>query len=358
MENRIQLRIREKIRETEQAVTLVLEPAGAPLSYLAGQFITLVFKNLGAKEVRRSYSFSSAPAVDAYPTITVKKVPNGSVSRYLADQAAVGEMLEAIPPAGQFVLPADGVGVRDIFLIGGGSGIVPLYSLLKQTLCTEVQSQVTLIMANSNEASIIFRNALRQYAQSFSDRLQVVYLLSSTHTPLADLQQEEFPIRLRVQRLSNALVEELVQQFLRFDPLAAHFYLCGPKNLMLKAEQMLRYMQFSEAQIHREVFDIAAPYRPPREIYQDSMVHIHWQGQVFTAPVRAGETILEAAARSGLELPYSCQSGICTTCVSRCLSGDVEMFTPAGKITASMSNGVVFTCVGYPLTEEVTIRVG
>ncbi len=358
MENRIRLRIQKKIKETDQAGTLVLEPLDEPLDYRAGQFLTFIFRQLGPAEVRRSYSFSSAPAVDAFPSITVKKVPNGSASRFLVDRAQVGDVLEAIPPAGQFVLPESGGVPRDIFLMGGGSGITPLFSLLKQILYTEPRSRVTLVNANSNEHAIIFREALRAYAQRFSGQVHVVHFLSDSILPIADLRQIETPAEIRVQRISNALVPPLVEKQLHFERSKAQFFLCGPKTLMLKASQMLHYMQFGESQIHQEIFDIIKPYRPPGDVYRDSVAKIRFLGEDFIVPVKAGNTILEAAEKVGLELPYSCRSGICTTCTGRCVSGKVEMFTNAGRITTDMSNGIVLTCVGYPLTEEVQIRIG
>ncbi len=358
MENRIQLRIREKIRETATATTLVLEPIDKAFYYKAGQFITLIFNNLGSKEFRRSYSFSSTPGVDKFPSITVKKIPNGSTTRYLVDQTQVGDVLEAIHPAGQFTLPEKEGAPRDIFLIGGGSGITPLFSILKQVLHFESQSSITLIVANSNENSIVFRQSLHDFAHSFSKQLKIIHFLSNTLAPLKDLRQAEQPAEIRLERLSNALVEELVAAHLQFDRKQAQFFLCGPKNLMLKASQMLHYLQFKEHQIHQETFTIVEPYRPPGELYADSQVQIHYQEKTYDIWVDGGQTILEAAEAVGLELPYSCRSGICTTCAGRCVAGAVEMFTQVGRISTELSNNVVFTCVGYPLTPLVRINIG
>ncbi len=358
MEHRIELRIKEKISETDQAATLVLEPLVPDFHYRAGQFLTLLFDQIGPRPFRRSYSFSTCPEVDALPAITVKKVPNGRASRYLAEQAQPGDLLQAIAPAGQFVLaPAEST-PRNVFLIGGGSGITPLFALLKQVLHTEPRSRVSLVYANSHEDQIIFRTQLRKLAQQFPDHLQVIHLLSQTRGPLPDLRQAEAPARIRTQRLSNALVQTLVEEALHFDRANAQFFVCGPKNLMLKAITMLHYMQFKSAQIHQEIFTIVEPYRPPAERYPNSRVRLHYRGQDFEIPVQKGDTILEAAEKTGLTLPFSCRSGICTTCAATCHSGNVEMFVPHGQIDVSQSNGLVFTCVGYPLTPAVEISIG
>lgn len=358
MENRIKLRIREKIKETERVATLVLEPLSNEFNYYPGQFLTFIFKDSNAKEFRRSYSFSSTPGVDNFPMVTVKKMPNGSASRYLVDQVQVGEILETIPAAGQFLLPQSTGKARDIFLFSGGSGITPLFSILKQVLHFEPESRATLVLANSNEQTIIFRRQIHQLAKEFPNQLKVIHFLSDTKMPFSELRELEAPVEIRIQRISNALVAQLVEQNLNFDRQHAQFFLCGPKTMMLKASQMLHYMQFEASQIHQEIFGIIEPYRPPRDVYKDSQVKIQFFGQNFLVPLKAGDTILEAAEKVGLELPYSCRSGICTTCTGRCTSGKVEMFTNAGQIDTDMSNGVVFTCVGYPLTEHVSIEIG
>lgn len=131
MNNRIKLRVTDKIYETDSAVTLKFEPIGKKLEYKAGQFLTFLFNDLEIEPFRRSYSFCSAPEADDFIAVTVKRLPNGVASRYLTQHVRVGDELEALLPAGQFTLPPSPGGPRDIFLMGGGSGITPLFSILK-----------------------------------------------------------------------------------------------------------------------------------------------------------------------------------------------------------------------------------
>jgi len=355
MKNRIKLRVTDKIQETDSAVTLQFEPINGKLDYEAGQFLTFLFDDLDVQPFRRSYSFCSAPRVDDFVAVTVKRVPNGVASRYLTQYARVGDELESLLPAGQFTLPPSPGAPRDIFLIGGGSGITPLFSILKYVLKFEPASHVTLINANSNENAIIFREQLRALAKKYPRQLTVIHLLSTHFDDLSNLRQAEAPAEVRIQRLSNALVQRLVERQLKFEKKHAQFFLCGPKNLMLKASMMLHFMQFPEERIHQEVFTITKPYRPSSAQYSDSEVAIRHHGAGFRIPVKGGQTILEAAEAMGVELPFSCRSGICTTCAGQCVAGRVEMFTQAGQITTDDSEGVVFTCVGYPLTPEVEI---
>lgn len=356
MEHRIRLQVLQKIQETKDAVTLLLQ-SDTPIDYQAGQFLTFIFDHLEAKPIRRSYSISSAPGVDKHLAITVKKVSNGSASRYLVDKIQAGAVLEALLPAGQFVLPPYSGKPRDIFLIGGGSGITPLFAILKYVLHFEKDSRVIMLNANSNENSVIFRKQLLHLAKHFPTRFRCVYFLSNTISPVAELQQMEAPLIIRQARISNALIQQLVFANLTFCAEDAVFFLCGPKNLMLKVSQTLPFLGFDKKQIRQEIFDIVKPYRPPRDLYGDSQVRLNFQDMVFEFPLIAGQTVLEAAEAAGLDLPYSCRSGICNTCLAKCTAGELEMFTAQGQISTVQSDGIVFTCVAYPLTDEVALEI-
>ena len=347
----------DKIAETDRTVTLVLEPAHGSLTYRAGQFLTFLFGDLGATEIRRSYSLSSAPGIDAHPAVTVTKVTNGLVSRYLVDAVRPGDELTALPPAGRFVLDDAGGQPRDIFLIGGGSGITPLYSHLKYVLHREPQSRVVLIDANRDAGRLIFRRALTELAAAFPDQFTAIHYLSSPREELAVLRREMAPARLRWGRLSNALIEELVRRHLHFPAERARFFLCGPPGLLVKTENTLGYLGFAAGQVHREVFTIKTVYRPDAERFPHSQVHLVWGDRSYHFPVLPGQHILEAAQRAGLDLPYSCRSGSCTTCAAQCRAGKVEMYTQDGRQSSEETGGIVLTCVGYPLTPDVQLEM-
>lgn len=355
MSNRLQLRIADKIRETSRSTTLVLEPVNAPVSYRAGQFLTFIFDRLGPTQIRRSYSLSSAPGVEDNLAITVKKVPNGAVSRYLSDSTELGTLLEALPPAGRFILDPTSA-PRDIFLIGGGSGVTPLFSLLKQTLHDEPQSRVILIDANHDETCIIFKKQLQALAKHYAGRFVPILYLSNPKRSISELRQQLSPLDLHWGRLSNALIEQLVQQHLQHPPERARFFLCGPQGLIIKAENTLGFLGFGDKQVHREIFTIKTVYRPEADNFPHSQVRLRINGDSYQFPVLPGQHILEAARRAGIELPYSCLSGICTTCSVNCSLGEVEMYTQEGLLTTEMTDGLVLTCVGYPTSEVVELE--
>ncbi len=351
MKNTIQLRIKDKIRETAQVATLVLEAVGEDLKYEAGQFLTFIF-NIHDTEIRRSYSISTAPNVDKDIAITVKKVANGIISKLLVDTLNVGDMLHALPPAGQFTLQ-NTAAPSDIFLIGGGSGITPLFGLLKSILSQTSDSRVILINSNRNQHQIIFKQQLSEWAKRFPDRLKIIHFISR---PIADLPTTSSNERFQQGYLSNFKIEQIIQKELKSEEENAQFYLCGPEGIMLKSRMTISAMGFPKANIHREIFIIKGSFRPDATRFQDSEVTLVWENNRQTFSVKAGETILEAAQKANIYIPYNCQSGICTICSCQRISGKAIMYTQEGVFDSDMIKGVVFTCVGYPLTGHLELK--
>jgi len=348
----IQLRLIRKTKLAVRTAGLVFEPLDGDFPYRSGQFVTLLFHHLGPKPVRRSYSLYTSPGVDVQPAIAVKAQPNGLVSKYLVERLQEGEVLEALPPAGKFVLPPF-EGPRDVFLFGGGSGVTPLFALLKRVLTYEAASRVYLVLANRDDDHVIFREALNGWAERYPDRLEILHLLSSPK------EGRTFPAVVTAGRgrLTNALVEDFVGRRLSFPAARAQFFLCGPSGLSLKVQQTLGFMGFSSGQIRQEQFVIVPAYRPPNETFPRSTVWLETGDGQYEIPVSPGQTILEAAEAQGVQLPYSCRSGICTTCSARCANGKAAVFTPGGRMDSEALQGQVLTCVGYPVTEEVRIKV-
>ena len=169
MDQTIKLRIQSKEKLSKDTARLYLEPVSKRIHFQAGQFLTFLFDELATQEVRRSYSICSKPSEQDKLAIAVKKVSNGLVSRYLVDQTQVGEVLTALAPAGQFVLPSDWSESAPLVLVGGGSGMSPLFSLLQGCLEKD-QRPIYLLLANSNEQRILFLNELNELATRFQNR--------------------------------------------------------------------------------------------------------------------------------------------------------------------------------------------
>jgi|JI7StandDraft_1071085.scaffolds.fasta_scaffold135353_2 ferredoxin-NADP reductase len=337
------LRVAQIIDEVSEVKTFVLQPLDeVPFQYQAGQFLTLLFDDHG-QEVRRSFSFSSTPGIDALPAITIKRVPNGLVTRRLLDYTKVGDVLSVLEPAGRFVINEKATQPRHVFLIAAGSGITPIFSLLKQLLHQESHTNITLIYSNKSVDSTIFYEQIQALHRDYSDRLKVVFLWGNVKN-------------LRWARLNNTLLEELVHQHLTTTAREnALFYTCGPFHFMLMVQITLLTMGFDKDQIHREFYVIEA--KPPTpKYYPPQPVQFSFKGITQTIEVNNNQTILEAGLKAGLRLPYTCRAGRCGACAALCVQGSTEMEYNEVLTDEEVSIGQVLTCMAHPLTDDVSIQ--
>ncbi|MDB5108963.1 MAG: hmp, partial [Mucilaginibacter sp.] len=202
----LQLKVEAIQWETADTATFFLaEISGKKIPYIAGQFITLVFTHHD-EEIRRSYSLSSSPDEDML-SITVKRITNGEISRFMLTKVKKGDILNAVEPAGRFTI-ANFIDKKDIFLFTGGSGIVPVYAQLKYILSRPGESKLTLIYSSQDASAVLFKDKLDQLAIQYPDRLKIIYLLSSEGN-----------------RLNNIMVEQLVRENSNFALTEAEFYL-------------------------------------------------------------------------------------------------------------------------------------
>ena len=342
----ISLQVKHIIDEAADAKTFVFERTNKqPFTYRAGQFLTFLIPVHG-HETRRSYSMSSAPDVDENPAITVKRVPNGEISRFWIDHVKVGDRFDVLPPSGRFVLE-DSLGTpRDIVLIAAGSGITPLFSILKQTLTQEKESNIILLYASRNARHALFHKQIQQWQENFPERLTVIHIHSQ---PLDDWNG------LRG-RINNTRLEQLIHKSLRFQPASARFFICGPYELMRSVEITLHYMGFSSLQVRKENFVIPSP-PPPPPISYPHVVKLNFRGQSHDLFVPAHTTILDAALAAGIRLPYSCKGGRCATCAGICKSGKLHMSVNEVLTDRDLQEGWILTCAAYADSEDVSIEI-
>jgi len=342
----ISLRVRQIIVQGNEVKTFVFERVdGQKLIYKAGQFLTFLI-SIHGHEVRRSYSMSSAPDVDLFPAITVKRVPNGEISRFWIDSVHTEDVFEVLHPSGRFVLGNPSGIPRDIVLIGAGSGITPLFSLLKQTLIHEPGSAVTLLYASRNKASTLFWDDIRQWQQRFPERLNVIHIHSQP-------SEEWTGIRGRI---NNTRLEQLITRNLHFAPERVQFFICGPFELMRTMEITLHFMGFSSAQIRKENFIIPTIPPPPPASYPHTIT-LDFRGQQYQLAVPAHTTVLDAALGSGIHLPYSCKGGRCSTCAGICTAGSVHMSVNEVLTDRDLTEGWILTCSAYVDSDDVRIKV-
>ena len=338
--DRSELKVTGIIRETKEVLTIQLEDIeGKKISYEAGQFLTLIF-NQGREEIRRSYSFSSTPGIDNFTAITVKRVVNGAISRFLTDHIKINDVLHCLAPSGRFTLETNKLWQRQIFFIAAGSGITPVFSLLKKILAEEPLSKIILIYQNHDEDSIIFKKQLYELQKKHNSQFKYISLLT---------RPKKHPHASH--RLTNFLLEKFVKSYHQSNK-EALFYLCGPPALMRMAQFTLKLIGFVDDQIKKENFTVE--YMPPPPLITDKdpkQIIIHFHQQEYHIESAFPTNILQAALDHNIQLPYSCRGGRCSTCTGRLLKGKVKMSINDVLTSKDLQQGLILTCVGYPETD-------
>jgi len=308
--------------------------------YKAGQFLTLQIPYEG-KRLVRCYSLASSPDVDDEHKVTVKRVAGGRISNWINDCLAVGDVVRVLPPGGLFTLDA---GDRDIVLFSGGSGITPVISIIKSALATTAR-KVMLVYANRDEHSIIFESELADLTAKNPGRLEVVHRLDSV----------------------DGFIDEAAVQALVRGRLDAQFFVCGPGPFMDTVERGLTACGIDAARIHIERFvsppdpgetdrETAARAAELTKGGSPAAVSVHLDGKLHEVPYAAGQTVLSAVQKAGLEPPFSCTEGFCGCCMARLKSGRVEMINNDFLSQKEIRDGWVLTCQSVPLTEDCVVE--
>jgi len=352
-------------QETPDTVTIHLQrPDGQAVPSKPGQFLTLLVPcgPAGSRPERRAYSLSSTPAEAPRLSVTVKRVVGGLVSNYLLDNVRVGQQYEVLPPLGSFVVQPSPKAARSLVLIGAGSGITPLMSMLKAVVAEEPQSHVLLIYGNRNEESVIFKKQLADLEASSRGRLQVEHVYSQ---PLRASGPHQ-----HTGRLNRTTILRILEQRHQFPAPQAEYYICGPEGLMTEAQAALELLNVPSSRVRRESFLAAADAAEAGDTHGDALagandgkvvdrtVTVQYEGSDYVFAVPAKQTILDAALDQDIDLPYSCQAGVCTACRGKCLSGKVHLDEREGLSDAELAKGYILTCVAHPLTADVVIEIG
>lgn len=347
MAETIPLRITAIRPETATVKTFFLEVVnGELILYKAGQFLTVLF-TANDQEVRRSYSFSSSPTWDQSLSITIKRQPNGIISRWIFDTWQPGMELQALAPAGMFTITYQTKVRRDIFLIAAGSGITPVYSLLKDILLREPGSFITLIYSNHTRSQTIFYDELVALQERFPHQLHIEFLFS-------DHQQ------ILQARLSSTSLKLLLDRHLHYTKTDALIFTCGPFDFMQMVQIVTLTHGFESRNIRREIFslpDITAAQTTYID-NTDRTIMIIRTGIKHPLFVPHQHSILTAALENGIELPYSCRAGRCSSCRAKLLQGNVQMHYNEVLTDEDEANGFILTCTGHPVSDDVVIEVG
>lgn len=318
---------------------------GSPIPYAAGQFITFVFTHHG-KEERRSFSISSSPEENRPLAFTVKRLANGAYSRFLIDIAKPGDKLFTTGTAGRFIIPTYIDIYEQVFFFAAGIGITPVISLIKNLLYSHPDQQVVLVYSNKSREEVVFYNELQALAEKYPERFRLDLLYSNS-------------FNLNRARLNKALLPLLLSEHGRVPKEKMLFYICGPFQYMRMVIYALEEQKIHAYQIHKENFNtnnrpIKENKPPDTDPHKVTLIK---DGQEFTITVQYPESILQAAQKNGINLPYSCETGRCGSCAAKCIKGTVWLSYNEVLMESDLRKGVTLTCTGHPVGGDVTLEV-
>ncbi len=356
------LKVSKVLTETAAAKSFIFEVPGRLKNlykYAPGQFITIRVQQ-GDSFVKRSYSLSSSPDWDSFLQITIKRL--GPISTHLLDNTKEGDELFVLPPQGAF-FRKPGKHPTHYVLFAAGSGITPIYSIIKTLSRTRPQSKVTLIYLNRNLASIIFKDSLEALEGEHGGRLKVLHILS---------QPEGSTWTGRKGRLAATTVGELLNELVDGSRLKAEYYVCGLIPFIDLVEGVLLSRSVPAEKIHAErftfapnvdlpvsderangVLEVGDPLEPGSPRPQKIVIQL--EGVLREIDYEANESVLDAALRAGLNPPFACQEGVCASCKAALKEGRVMMRKYEALTPLEVDQRNILTCTAKPISEETVV---
>jgi ring-1,2-phenylacetyl-CoA epoxidase subunit PaaE len=345
------LAVNDLRRESTDAVSLTFaipNELASDYSFAPGQYLTLR-TTMGGEEVRRSYSICSGPD-DGELRIAVKKVDGGAFSSWAADELKAGDELDVMTPTGRFGIAHAPDQARVYVGFAAGSGITPILSIVKGVLAREPHSRFFLFYGNRSTGGMLFREALEELKDRFMQRLSIFHVISG--------EEQDIPI------LHGRLDGEKVRVLLRsLVPASSvdHVFVCGPTGMSEDIETTCREIGIAADRIHVERFvsEFGGKPRPKTVIAPSApakaMASLVIDGKRREVPVADGESILDAALRAGMDLPFACKGGMCSTCRAKLVEGDAQMEVNYSLEPWELKAGFILTCQARPVSEKVVV---
>lgn len=348
------LRVARVQQETADCVSVWLEvpeELKEQFSFKPGQYLNCR-ATIDGEEVRRSYSICAIPS-DSYLAVAAKRVPGGKMSTYINRELKAGDMLEVMPPEGNFTLPENTPDDAKLLFFAAGSGITPVISLIRHYLETSLEGQVVLFYTNRTSDSIIFRDQLEALKNEYMMRFSLYHVLTREVTG-AEL-------------FSGRINEEKCAIFAKhfFDPKEVHTcFSCGPELHIQEITKTLKGLGMTDKQLKFELFGTTNSHVRPVE---EEKVVLEGEDKMSRVTVRIdgheadlklnylGNNVLDTAIDSGLDIPYSCKGGVCSTCKAQVVEGDVYMDVHYGLEPDEIDAGVVLTCQSHPRSERLIL---
>jgi ring-1,2-phenylacetyl-CoA epoxidase subunit PaaE len=317
--------------------------------FTQGQYLTLR-SQIDSESVQRSYSLCSSPNDNEWH-VGIKKIHGGQYSTYANDVLKVGDIVEAMVPNGNFFIDIEPKAERNFIAIAAGSGITPIYSIIKTHLENEPNSTFKLFYTNQTAGSVILKEEIEGLKNRFIDRFEVFHFLTKQSRGI-DLYNGRLDAE-KLEKLCNAVID--IEQI-------DHIFSCGPEEMIFMAKDFFMAKGVDEKKIHFELFtSSAAKKRPKKEVTEEmkgliSDVTILDGGKSFNFKIHQGSNnILDAALANGADLPFACKGGVCSTCKAKVIEGKVEMEVNYALEEEEVAAGYVLTCQGIPCSEKVVV---
>lgn len=341
------LTINDLRHETAECVSIAFEippPLASIFTFRAGQYLTLRTV-LDGEEVRRSYSICSSPA-DGELRVAIKQIEGGKFSTFANCHLKIGDVLDVMPPMGNFTTEIASNHSKHYVFFAVGSGITPIFSLLKTILAHEPNSFCTLIFGNRNTASIIFREKIENLKNTYLTRFQLFHVLS----------REKVENELGFGRLTEDKINvffDKIPYLLR----GGDFFVCGPVETIEAVKTVLSNRNIESKKIHFELFNAPIKKNLQQSVgnLPKSMVKIRIDGLTFDVPTPENMSILDAAQMAGADLPFACKGGVCCTCRAKLLEGEVEMEVNFALAEEEIEAGFILTCQAIPKTAQILV---
>lgn len=348
-----QLMVSEVRKETDDCVSIAFEippELKEEYKFTQGQYLTLKLM-MNGEELRRTYSICSSPLSESELRIASKRIKNGKVSNFLFEKLKPGDGIEVMTPMGSFFAPLNPAQPKKYLMFAGGSGITPIFSILKTVLHAEPASKISLFYANRDERSIIFRHQLDILEKYYYGRLEIFHILENP---------SEKNENIFTGILTEEKTEELLKKYTDIKSINECF-ICGPPPMMKNIKSTLEKFNVDEQLIHLEYFsavmeDLAKAEKKeiPEIPSMSSRVTVILDGVETSFELNAkGKSILETAIENDLDVPYACRAGVCSTCKAKLLEGKVKMDINYALTQSEVNLGFILTCQSHPVTEKV-----
>jgi ring-1,2-phenylacetyl-CoA epoxidase subunit PaaE len=339
------LSIKEIIKETADAVSILFnvpEELQSNYSFVAGQYVN-VKVTLDGQEIRRAYSICSAPKSGEL-RIAIKSVKNGFFSKFANEKLSIGNVIEVGTPEGKFTFEPKADRQRNYAAFVAGSGITPVFSILKSVLEEEPNSTFVLVYGNKSEKDTIFHNTLHDLQLQYVGRLFVQYVYSQSTADNALLGRIDHTTVNYILKTKHAEMD------------FSKCYLCGPEEMINIVSDTLKENNISSSDIKFELFSTSSNENESVAGAEGhTKISILVDDEETTFEMSQKQTVLEAALKQGLDVPYSCQGGICSSCICRITEGAAEMKKNQILTDAEVAEGLTLACQAYPTTTTITI---